>query len=582
MSEATQGAGVTLFGEPAVTVEYDVPCRMRDGVVLRADVYRPAEGGPWPVILIRLPYDKTQAENLSYAHPSWYARRGYMVVSQDCRGCMRSEGTFYPFAAEAEDGYDTIEWAAKLPGSNGKVGMYGFSYGGATQLLPATLRPPSLTAIVPAMTGSQYYEGWTYNQGALALAFTATWAADLAGRVARHDHDDPRMARLTAILFSAPSWFAALPLASATPLDRETAPYFFDWLDHPAYDDYWRRWSIDTDYSRLQTPALHIGGWYDIFLDGVVRNFAGLRAAAGSDDARRQQKLVIGPWFHMPWRPLDGGDGEPAGPNVVDDWQIAWFDQTLKDRPSSRFDAPVTVYVMGEGKWRDFGDWPPPEAVPTPYFLHSGGRANSAFGDGALSSEPPAAEPVDIFTYDPTGATPSQGGQSCCYPFISPMGPADQGPAEQWNGVLVYTSAPLTEDLRLVGDVTATLFAASSARDTDWTARLCQVAPDGRSTNLKSGIVRARCRDSLSDPTPIEPNQIYEYEISLGPIGVRIPAGWRLRLDLSSSDFPQWDRNLNTGGPLFQEGIADSVVATQTVLHDAAHPSRVTLPVLPA
>ncbi|MCC6312758.1 MAG: CocE/NonD family hydrolase [Thermomicrobiales bacterium] len=576
-------ASITLPGEPAIAVEYDVPCRMRDGTVLRADVYRPADGsGPWPVLLIRLPYDKTQAENLSYAHPSWYARHGYMVVSQDVRGRYGSDGEWYPFRHEADDGYDTIEWAAHLPGANGKVGMYGFSYAGATQMLPAVQTPPSLAAMIPAMTGAQYYDGWTYTNGALNLAFVATWATDLAAGVARKHRDAAAIGELAAALGAADGWFRWLPLNGFPPLNRENAPYFFDWLDHPTYDEYWRQWSVDENYDRVAAPGLHIAGWYDVFLDGTVKNFRGLRCGAANEAARANQKLLIGPWFHMPWISLDEGEGEPAGHNEIDEWQIAWFDRFLKDEPNDVLDAPVTVYMMGEGRWRDFPDWPPPAAVPTAYYLHSAGRANSSSGDGALSLDAPGAEPIDVFTYDPFTPSPSIGGQSCCYPTISPMGPADQTPAEQWNSLLSYTSAPLERDLDLVGHATVTLYAATSAPDTDWTARLCDVHPDGRSINLKAGIVRARFRDSLTDPTPIEPNRIYRYDIDLGPVGARVRAGHRLRLNVASSDFPQWDRNLNDGGPLYAEDITAAVVATQRVFHDAEHPSCVTLPVLPA
>jgi putative CocE/NonD family hydrolase len=240
----------------------------------------------------------------------------------------------------------------------------------------------------------------------------------------------------------------------------------------------------------------------------------------------------------------------------------------------------VTLFVLGENRWRNLDAWPPAGSTPTPYYLHSGGRANSAFGDGLLSPDPPGEEPPDLFTYDPAAPIPSQGGHSCCFSFVAPMGPADQAPAEQFNGVLCYTSRLLPEDVELIGDVAVTLYSASSATDTDWTARLCQVDPTGRSINLQEGIVRARFRDSLTDPTPIEPDRVYCYEIPLGPIGVRLPAGYRLRLTVSSSDFPHWDRNLNTGGPLYAEGPTAAVVATQVVLHDAAHPSCVTLPVV--
>lgn len=568
-----------LPGLDGVTLERDVPCRMRDGVTLYADVYRPEGEGPFPVILMRLPYDKTGAENITYSDPSWYARHGYLVVIQDVRGRDKSEGEFIPFLHEAEDGYDTIEWAAKLPGANGRVGMYGFSYAGATQLLPATLRPPSLVTICPAMTAAQYYEGWTYNQGALALAFTMSWATQLASGNARRARDENALAQLNMAFAGIQGWHWFLPLNAYPPLAGDYGGYFQDWLAHPAYDDYWRCWSIDEDYGRLTTTALHVAGWYDVFLAGSVKNFLGLRAGAGTEEARAGQKLVIGPWLHMPWAPVsESADG--VAPTVVDDLQLRWFDQFLKGEETGAMDAPVSLFVMGAEEWRDYPDWPPPGSTPVRWYLHSAGRANSRFGDGVLSCDAPHEEPPDYFTYDPAYPNLSQGGHSCCFSFVSPMGPADQRASEEFNGVLVYTSAPLAQPMELIGEVTVTLFAASSACDTDWTARLCEVHPDGRSINLKEGIVRARYREGLTEPSLIEPERVYQYEISLGPIGARIVSGNQLRLTVSSSDFPQWDRNLNTGGPLFGGGLTDAVVARQTVLHNAEHPSHVTLPVV--
>jgi uncharacterized protein len=567
-----------LPGLPEVTLQRNVSCRMRDGVTLYADVYRPAGEGPFPVILMRLPYDKTQAETINYSHPSWYAQRGYMVVVQDVRGSWASEGVFTPFLSEAEDGYDSIEWAARLPGANGRVGMYGFSYAGATQLMPATLRPPSLLTICPALTASQYYEGWTYNQGALALAFTMSWAVSLAEMEARRAKDDEAMTMLRAAFANSQAWNWYLPLTEFPPLTGKYGSYFFDWLAHPTYDDYWRRWSIDEDYSRLTIPALHIAGWYDVFLTGSVKNFIGMRNESGSDVARARQKLLVGPWTHMPWAPTGlTSDLRGCGPGIVDDMQLRWFDQFLKGEETGVLDAPVSLFVMGAETWRDFPDWPPPGSEPVRWFFHSKGRANSRFGDGTLSLDAPGGEPSDLFTADPMAPTTSIGGHSCCFNFVAPMGPADQRAAEEYNSVLVYTSEPLVEPTELIGDVTVTLYAATSARDTDWTARLCEVHPDGRSINLQEGIVRARYRESQSEPSLLEPDRIYRYDISLGPVGVRIAPGNRLRVTVSSSDFPQWDRNLNTGDHLFRQRPSAAVVATQTVLHNTEHASHLTV-----
>jgi putative CocE/NonD family hydrolase len=571
-----------LPGFSDLIVERDVPARMRDGTTLYADVYLPSTGGPFPVILMRLPYDKTQAESITYRHPAWYARHGYMVVIQDTRGRWRSEGDFYPLAYEAEDGYDSVEWAATLPRSNGRVGMCGFSYVGATQLQAALERPPSLQTICPGLTSSQFYDGWTYNGGAFALAFNASWATNLAFDDARRQGDDAATQDLLAAFLAAPSFYGHLPLKEYPPLVRSNfGRYFFDWIDHPSYDDYWRRWSVDEDYSRIDVPALHIGGWYDVFVGGTVDNFEGLRLRAGSEASRAAQRLLVGPWYHFPWSRLTGAtDFGPEARNIVDDWQLRWFDRFLRDEDTGVLDSPVTMFLMGEDRWIEESSWPPEGAEPRDYYLHSGGSANSLNGDGEIRLEPPEAEPPDIYIYDPLFPVPSVGGHSGFLPIVAPMGPADQAPIEVLNGVLVYTSAPLEDDLMVIGPVSVTLFAATSAQDTDFTTKLCAVSPEGHSTNIQEGIVRARYRESLSNPVPITPEEVYEYRIDLGPTAYVFRAGYRIRVQVSSSDFPQWDRNLNTGGPLGQEGATQARVATQTVLHDANHPSRITLPVV--
>ncbi len=571
-----------LPGFPDLVMERDVPVRMRDGTTLYADVYRPSSGGPFPVILMRLPYDKTQAESITYRHPSWYARHGYIVVVQDTRGRWSSEGDFYPFANEAEDGYDSVEWAASLPHSNGRVGMCGFSYVGATQLQAAIERPPSLQTICPGLTGPQYYDGWAYNGGAFALAFNASWATNLAFDDARRQGDDAATQSLLAAFLGAPNFYGHLPLKEYPPLfGSGFGRYFFDWLEHPSYDEYWRRWSVDEDYSRIDVPALHIGGWYDIFVGGTVKNFYSLRQEAGSESSRSAQKLLVGPWYHFPWSRLTGAtDFGPEARNVVDDWQLRWLDLFLRDKETGVLDSPVTIFLMGEDRWMEQNTWPPEGTEPRDYYLRSGGSANSINGDGELDLEPPEREPPDIYTYDPLFPVPSVGGHSGFVPFIAPMGPADQAPVEVLNGVLIYTTAPLEDDVMVIGPVSVTLYAATSAPDTDFTAKLCAVFPEGRSVNIQEGIVRARHRESLSNPAPIVPEEVYEYRIDLGPTAYVFRAGDRIRVQVSSSDFPQWDRNLNTGGPLGNEGATRARVATQTILHDANHPSRITLPVV--
>jgi putative CocE/NonD family hydrolase len=558
-------------GYADVSVEHDAECRLRDGTVLRADVYRPAVDSELPVLLMRMPYGKTTGgANWGYAHPAWYASRGYVVAVQDVRGRHASDGEFTPFVDEAGDGYDSVEWAAGLRGSNGKVGMYGFSYPGATQLLAAAEQPPSLGAIAPGFTASQFYDGWTYCGGALSLASIAGWATFLAVDTARRRGDEEAHAALLGALGAAPSLFWRLPLRDYLPLLGRHAPYFSDWLNHSSYDDYWRATAVDEDFSRITVPALHTGGWYDIFHAGTVANFRGMGPAP--------QKLLMGPWQHSPWRAITAETRQDVGANAVDEWHLRFFDETLKGEATGVFDAPGRVYVLHEG-WRDVDAWPPSGSAETTYYLRSEGRANSAYGDGRLSLDAPAAEPADVYLYDPLMPSVSHGGHSCCTETIAPMGPADQEPYEASKGVLVYTSEPLERDMVLLGDAEVDLYASSTALDTDFTARLCVVDPGGTSINLKEGIIRARYRDSLSSPTLLEPGQVYRFTISLGPIGARLPAGSRIRLDVSSSDFPQWDRNLNTGGEPAAEPASAAVIATQAVFHDAARPSRLRLPV---
>lgn len=564
---------------PGVKVEIDQPVPMRDGTILRADVYRPEEPGEYPVLLIRIPYDKVLSENVVYAHPSWYARQGYIVVCQDTRGRYQSEGEFYPFMYEAEDGYDTIEWCGKLEGSTGKVGTFGASYGGATQLLAATQRPPSLGTMIPTVTASQYYEGWTYTGGAFSLGFTLSWAMSLGVNVAQRRGDNAAASRFAEGFANALAIDWSLPLDTIPALASQDTPFFNDWIAHPTYDDYWKRWSIDEDYSRIEVPVLHVAGWYDIFLSGSVKNFVGMRAGAGNEHARANQRLLIGPWYHVPWRLLGGAEVDHASPNAFDALQIDWFDRHLKSGSVAESEAPVRLYISREGLWRDFSDWPPVDAKPTEFFLHSRGRANSYFGDGSLSTDQPGDEIPDIYAYDPVGPMPGPGGHSCCFEDVAPMGPVDQENREVNNGVLVYTSEPLAEPIWLIGDVTATIYAATTAVDTDYAVRLCVVDKGGVSTNIQEGIIRARYRESLSDPSLLEPNTIYRYEIEVGPVGVRLDTGERIRVQVTSTDFPQWDRNLNTGNSPSSEGLADSLVATQAIFHDEEHPSSINLPV---
>lgn len=553
-----------------VDCEEDVLQTLADGTVLAADVYRPRGGGRHPVLLCRMPYHKRTAENYAYAHPSWYARRGYMVVVQDVRGRWKSGGDFYPFQHEEADGAHAVEWAARLPGANGKVGMYGFSYAGATQLLAAVAQPPALRAIIPAMTASQYHDGWTYQGGALNLAFTLSWAMDLAAAQALRRRDDAAY-RERLIPGTCAEPLSYLPLRELPGMRRAGAEgeFFFDWLDHPNQDAYWERWSIEPRYSKITVPSLHIAGWYDTFLRGALRNFAGM----GGD-----KQLVVGPWTHMPWSRRAGCvDFGPRANSQADRRQLAFFNRHLKEEASPDFGERISVFVMGENRWQHLDSWPPAGARVQRLYLHSDGLANTSEGDGTLSEESPEHESPDVFIYSPLAPIQSAGGTSCCFAPVAPMGPAWQTQVESEPGVLVYTGPALTRTLTIIGPVRVNLWAVSTACDTDFTAKLCLVGPDGVSANLCGGIVRARYRESLVAPSLIEPGQPYLYSIDLGATAVACAPGTRLRLQISSSDFPQWDRNLNTGGIFGAEGPSAAIIATQTVLHERAHPSHLEL-----
>ena len=573
-------APVMEFPGLDVTVERDVEAVMRDGIRLRADVYRPRPQAELPVLLTRTIYDKRSGvPTFGSAHPAWFAAQGYMVVVQDCRGRYASEGNFYPYKNELTDGYDSVEWAARLPGSNGRVGMTGFSYVGATQLLAAVMAPPSLASITPAFTASQYYDGWTYNGGAFSLAFIGYWATLLGLETAQRAGDLEAYIGLSAALGNAPNWYHTLPVADYPPLQTDYVPYFKDWVEHCSYDDYWRRWSIDEDYSRIRVPGLHVAGWYDVFLTGTVKNFVGLSSEGHDQGTRENQKLLVGPWAHMPWTPVSRLGSEGPSTMEIDAWLIRWFDQTLKGQESGVLDKKVTAFTL-DGDWREFDSWPPREAVLEDWFIHSNGSANSKFGDGTMDRSAPGDEPPDIFINEPGVPVPSMGGHSCCFDSITPMGPADQHQAEVSRMVLVYTSDPLEADIELIGDVEVTLYAATTAPDTDFCARLCVVDESGTSVNLQEGIIRARYRESLSEPRLLTPGKVYEFKIELGPVGARVGAGSRLRLNIAGSDFPQWDRNLNTGAKPLTEGPLDSTPATQTVLHNHSYPTKVTLPMI--
>jgi putative CocE/NonD family hydrolase len=565
-----------------ITVEFDVPAFMRDGTVLRANVYRPAGRGPWPVLLTRTPYTKDLPGAGAVLDPVQAARRGYVVVVQDTRGRFRSEGEWYPFRHEADDGADTVAWAAGLPGADGQVGMFGASYHGFTQWAAAIRRPPALKAMVPFITWHDPLDGLTYRGGALELGTTASWTLQQGINVLfrRHAGDPAALSEALAVLVRhldglGRGGYRALPLAAFAPLRaQDVAPSFFDNLAAPMDRERNEAWTIAGKHGLVDVPALNVGGWYDIYLNSTLAHYEAMRALG------RPTRLLVGPWPHgagrNPVGELNFGFGaQVAAIDLKTDLgalQLRWFDHWLKGLDTGIMaEPPVSLFVMGANVWRAEPAWPLARAADTPYYLRAG---------GLLSPEGPGAEAPDGFTYDPADPVPTRGG-ALLMPPEYPPGPFDQRPLEARPDVLVYSTPPLERATEVTGPVRVRLWAASSAPDTDFVARLTDVYPDGRSINLADGIVRARYRafGSGAPPSLIEPGRAYAYGLDLWATSNVFAAGHRIRLQVTSSCFPRWDRNPNTGHAFGAD--AELRVARQEVLHDREHPSHVVLPLVP-
>lgn len=554
-----------------VAIQTGVPVKMRDGVTLVADVYRPKAQGKFPVLLTRTPYNRRDPMTGTFL-----ASHGFVVVLQDTRGRFDSGGEFYPFQHESNDGYDTIEWAAALDASNGMVGMFGGSYVGATQMLAAIAKPPHLKAIFPYVTASEYYDGWTYQNGAWMQAFSSTWTTGLAQDTLR---------RKASAMAKMQEWMKQLPVDDykliGQPMPADYAPYFRDWIEHERNDDYWKRWRISDHYSELDIKALHSGGWHDIFLKGSIGNYVGMRKSAATPEARDNQRLLVGPWAHAATS-AEGKIGDVTfGKQAVLDMNgtiVKWMDYALKGiKNEFATDSPVKLFVMGENVWRDEKEFPPARTQYTKYFFHSLKGANGGSSDGGLSTRSPANEKPDNFEYDPANPVPTIGGRLCCGGTLP--GPFNQQPNESRQDVLTFSTSPLERDVEVTGYITVELYAASSAVDTDFTALIADVDANGYARFLTDGIVRARYRNSTEKAELIEPGKIYKYTIDLWATSNLFKAGHKIRVYLSSSNFPRFNRNLNTGEPTMKG--TKMVTAKQTIYHDAEHPSAIVLPIIP-
>jgi putative CocE/NonD family hydrolase len=549
-----------------VREERELAVPMRDGTVLRADAYLPDGDDPVPAVVCRTPYNRGfPLTPLAALDPERATEAGIAVVVQDVRGLYDSEGEFSPFFSEGDDGYDTIEWVASQPWCDGSVGMTGRSYPAATQWRAALEGPPHLRAISPVVVGSDYYSGWIYQGGAFQLGFNLFWVhlmTDPKGRGSLDEH------------------FRHLPVTNPPLLAESPAGRFYrEWVEHPTYDEHWRRLSIRGRYGDVRVPALIVGGWFDVFLGGTLENFAGLREEGGSEEAREHTRLLIGPWAHgsafgaYP----DHGFKEFGPDDRIDlaEQQLRFFLAHLRGEPGEDPGAPIRIFVMGANEWRDEREWPLARAESQAWYLREG---------GLLSPEPPGAgEEPDEYAYDPRDPAPTIGGPtSLPAKFMRQnAGPLDQAPVEKRDDVLVYSSEPLAEPMEVTGPLRLVLHAATSGPDTDWIAKLCDVDPEGRSRILAEGVLRARYREGFEEARPLEPDRPYEYEIDLIATSNVFAAGNRIRLDVTSSSFPRFDRNANTGLPLGGDTEDTLTTARQRVFHDAERASHLVLPVVP-
>ena len=566
--------------------EDDLAMTTRDGVVLRADVYRPAVSGSYPVLLRRTPYGKRfndLAADFSEAH--YFASHGYVVVVQDTRGRFTSEGAWYPFIYEARDGYDAVEWAATLPGTTGMVGTFGQSYGAIAQYLAAAQRPPHLRTSIPVSAYQLSFENYWHNGGALELGWILSYFVNMAEAVLTAEGDAAAVEELAKLKVDPEVRFSALtdealrhlPLLDWADRLGRGAAFLGDILAHPTDGPYWWATDLSRQLFNINVPMLHVGSWYDIANRDTPNYFTGLRETAL--DARDGHALIMGPWAHqLPFtQPTSGGTGDidfgPEAAISLVDIERRWFDHHLKNDGSGLPRPPVRIFVMGENRWRDEQEWPLARTEYTSYYLRSGGSANTLDGDGFLSVDPPEDEHADRYTYDPDDPVPTAGGR-----FVG-GGVADQRKKQSRADVLVYTGPELAEDLEVTGPITVHLYAMTTAQDADFIAVLSDVRPDGYAQNLAEGILRGRFRESFIEPSPMEPGIPYEFTIKLWNLSHVFRAGHRIRIHITSSDFPRWDRNAGTGAPTGTDSRLR--VAEQSVLHDVAHPSRVVLPVIP-
>ncbi|UCH03052.1 MAG: CocE/NonD family hydrolase [Candidatus Bathyarchaeota archaeon] len=545
-----------------VEVEQNVAIPMRDGVKLYANIYKPKAAGTFPVVLTRLPYGKDEYYCFMPAIGTYWAKKGYICVVQDVRGKWNSEGEWYPLVHEAEDGYDTLNWIVNQAWCNGNIGMFGVSYFGYTQWAVAPLNHPNLKCIAPGTITTDIYK-WMYTNGAFRMQTAATWIYSMNSKTQRN-------------YFPLNYWH--LPLITMDDEAGVDYDYYNDVITHQSRHRFWDRLKIDEKYRQITIPVLHWGGWYDNFVKFTIDDWLQVREHA---PARQNQWLVIGPidhaWSTESTRRIGKLDIGEHGCHWIWDLHQQFFDYWLKGIDNGFSETPrVNIFVLGDNTWRYEHEWPLARTQYTQYYFHSNGSANTVHGDGVLDTDKPKDESSDRYIYDPNHPITISLETDCCK-LAKEL--KDRTSVEQRTDVLVYTTSELEEDMEITGPLSVTLYAASSARDTDFTATLVDVFPDGYTHMIQEGIVRARYRNADRDVSLIEPGKIYKYAIDLWATSYVAKKGHKIRVEISSSNFNRYDRNPNTGNVFGMD--TELVKATQTIYHDANRPSHISLPIIP-
>ncbi len=586
-----------------VRAEYSVLVHMRDGVRLSTDLYFPVGAEePLPVVLIRLPYDKSRYMRMRQpgSDAYFFAGHGYVVAVQDMRGRFESEGEYVVGRANRDDGYDTVQWLAEQPWSNGKVGTYGCSYLGENQLQLAAARHPNHAAAIPQAAGGGYddtYRTFLFmDGGAFELASGLGWFSG-AGRK-RFDRPPPSLpdeeyrtavqARNTApplppVNLQEAFWH--LPVIDVLEHYGHPPSDYQDFVSHMPGDPYWKTLNYVDRTDRFDVPAIHLNSWYDLGPRETMNVFNLFHDNAETERGRDHQFVIMSPTVHCASEfvraPVRVGERD-LGDATLDYYRIYldWFDHWLKGIDNGITEMPkIRYYLMGANEWRSADAWPLRGTEFTPFYLHSSGHANTRLGDGLLTTTPSLDEPADEYTYDPANPVPSVGGPICCIGADdAPAGSFDQSAVELRSDVLVYTSDPLVEGIEVTGPMDAVLYVSSSARDTDFTLKLVDVYPDGKAFNVQETILRARYREGFDRQVFLDSGVVYELPIDFHATGNYFGPGHRIRVEVSSSNFPRFDRNLNTGGNNFDE--TSWIVATNTIHHSREYPSRVILPVV--